>query len=124
MIFPKRVPDTIPFSASPESLAEAELSEEEVEDGGHETPGKAERPRLHEAPDIPIRRRLEDRHTVALPEHEIDAPHPAVSSPRTLLHPLEAAQRSRTTTPSGSAVCIFKGGQGKASPLTSFPGQG
>lgn len=38
---------------------------------------------------------------------ERDILHPAVSEERTLLHPLEAAQRSRTTTPIGRAVCFF-----------------
>lgn len=85
------MPDSIPFSASPESLAEAELSDEEAEDGSHEVPGVADRPRL------------DNRRTPGVPEHGVDLPLPAVSSSRTLLHPLEAAQRSRTTTPAVSA---------------------
>lgn len=40
-------------------------------------------------------------------DHDGGKPHPAVDGARTLLHPLEAAQRSRTTTPIGRAVCIF-----------------
>ena len=82
----KRVPETIPFSTSPESLAEAELSGEGTDGRDH-------------AVDEP---RPEDSHEPFVSE----APHPPVDGIRTLLHPLEAAQRSRTTTPSERAVCI------------------
>lgn len=81
----KRVPETIPFSTSPESLAEAELSGEEA-DGRDHAVDAADEPR---------------------PEPFVsEAPHPPMDGIRTLLHPLEAAQRSRTTTPSERAVCI------------------
>ncbi|XP_078349546.1 uncharacterized protein LOC144634467 [Oculina patagonica] len=43
----------------------------------------------------------EDGHPAPGLGSESDIPHPAVSEARTLLHPLEAAQRSRTTTPIG-----------------------
>ncbi|KAL9965793.1 hypothetical protein ACROYT_G029640 [Oculina patagonica] len=80
-----RIPDSIPFSAAPEPIAEVELSEEEeeAEDG---RPDMAEGEDGHPAPGL---------------GSESDIPHPAVSEARTLLHPLEAAQRSRTTTPIG-----------------------
>lgn len=86
-----RIPDTIPFSAVPEPIAEVELSEEEeeAENGGADA---AEVEDGHPAPDL---------------GRESDMPHPAVSEARTLLHPLEAAQRSRTTTPIGRTVCVF-----------------
>ena len=87
----RRIPETIPFSATPKQIADAELSEEEeeAEDGGHDA---AE---VENGPPGP------------LPDHENGMPHPTVDAARTLLHPLEAAQRSRTTTPIGRAVCIF-----------------
>lgn len=85
----KRVPETIPFSTSPESLAEAELSGEEA-DGREHAVDAADEPRPEDM----------------LGPVVSDAPHPPMDGIRTLLHPLEAAQRSRTTTPSERAVCI------------------
>ena len=85
----KRVPETIPFSTSPESLAEAELSGEEADGREHAV----------DAGDEP---RPEGTHRPV----DSEAPHPPTDSIRTLLHPLEAAQRSRTTTSSERAVCI------------------
>ena len=85
----KRVPETIPFSTSPESLAEAELSGEEA-DGSEHAVDAADEPRPEDM----------------LGPVVSDAPHPPMDGIRTLLHPLEAAQRSRTTTPSERAVCI------------------
>lgn len=87
----RRIPETIPFSATPKQIVDAELSEEEeeAEDGGRDA---AE---------------VENGPSAPLPGHESGMPHPTVDAARTLLHPLEAAQRSRTTTPIGRAVCIF-----------------
>lgn len=42
---------------------------------------------------------METRQPMPGMEHEIDRVNPPASGARTLLHPLEAAQRSRTTTP-------------------------
>ena len=85
-----RIPDTIPFSAASEPIAEAELPDEEEEAEGS-------RPFVAE---------VENGHPTHGLEHERDIPHPVVSEARTLLHPLEAAQRSRTTTPIGKTVCL------------------
>ena len=88
----RRIPETIPLSATPKKIADAEMSEveEEAEEDGERDTAKVEnRP---PAPGL---------------GHDSGIPHPAVDGVRTLLHPLEAAQRSRTTTPIGRPVCIF-----------------
>jgi len=87
----RRIPETIPLSATPKKIADAELSEveeEAVENGGRD---EAEEENEPPAPSL---------------DHDSGMPHPAVDGARTLLHPLEAAQRSRTTTPIARAVCI------------------
>lgn len=87
-----RIPETIPFSATPKQIADAELSvvEEQAEEDGKRDAAE-----------------MENAHPVPGLDHDSGRPHPAVNGARTLLHPLEAAQRSRTTTPIGRAVCIF-----------------
>ena len=101
----KRVPETIPFSTSPESLAEAELSGEEADGRDHAV----------DAADEP---RSEGTHRPVVSE----TPHPPMDGIRTLLHPLEVAQRSRTTTPSERAVCISQEGRVRyvTVPVVSF----
>lgn len=66
----------------------SEVEEEAEEDGGHDAAEVENEP---PAPGL---------------DHDSGMSHPAVDGARTLLHPLEAAQRSRTTTPIGRAVCI------------------
>ncbi|PFX25843.1 uncharacterized protein LOC111329743 isoform X2 [Stylophora pistillata] len=77
-----RIPDTIPFSTTPEQFPEAEFSgeEEATETGKFD---EAEMETGQPRPEI---------------GHELDRVNPPASGARTLLHPLEAAQRSRTTT--------------------------
>lgn len=83
-IFLRRIPDTIPFPAAPEQIAEAEFSGGEEEEA---EPGRTDATEM------------ETRQPMPGMEHEIDRVNPPASGARTLLHPLEAAQRSRTTTP-------------------------
>ena len=66
------------------------MEEEAEEDGGRDVAEVENEPRAP-APGL---------------DHDSGMPQPAVDGARTLLHPLEAAQRSRTTTPIGRAVCI------------------
>lgn len=87
-----RIPETIPFSATPKQIADAELPEVEEE---------AEEDSRRDAADV------ENGLPAPGLDHDGGKPHPVVDGARTLLHPLEAAQRSRTTTPIGRAVCIF-----------------
>ena len=82
----------MPFSATPKPIADAELSE--VEEEAEEDDGRDAADEGNEPPAPGL-------------GHDNGMPHPAVDAARTLLHPLEAAQRSRTTTPIGRAVCIF-----------------
>ena len=88
----RRIHETIPFSATPKQIADAELSEEEEE---AEEDGRRDAAEVENGPPAPLL------------GHESGMQHPAVDGARTLLHPLEAAQRSRTTTPIGRPVCIF-----------------
>ena len=87
----RRIPETIPFSAAPKKIADAELLE--VEEKAEENVGRDEAEEESEPPAPGL-------------DHDSGMPHPEVDGARTLLHPLEAAQRSRTTTPITRAVCI------------------
>lgn len=108
--FLDRVPETIPFSASPESLTEGNMSVTdmheitEVGKTAHfenedeaETSNDTKKPQPH----------LDGGHTPGIQGGDVDLPHPSQSHRRTLFHPLEAARRSHGASSSEVVVCIL-----------------
>ena len=111
-LFFDRVPETIPVSASPESLTEGNMTVTDI----HEIPEVGRMPHFDNEDKAEIsnetkrfQRHLDHGHTPGIQGGDIDAPHPSHSQRRTLFHPLEAARRSFGATSSEVVVCIFLG---------------
>ncbi|KAK2573477.1 Centrosomal protein of 295 kDa [Acropora cervicornis] len=98
-----RVPETVPVSASPESLTERNISVTDM----HEIPEVGRMPHFDNEDKAEIsnetkrfQRHLDHGHTPGIQGGDIDVPQPSQSQRRTLFHPLEAARRSFGATSS------------------------
>ena len=111
-LFFDRVPETVPVSASPESLTERNISVTDM----HEIPEVGRMPHFDNEDKAEIsnetkrfQRHLDHGHTPGIQGGDIDVPQPSQSQRRTLFHPLEAARRSFGATSSEVVVCIVLG---------------
>lgn len=102
-----RVPHTIPFSTSPDSLPEEDSSGQEAADGRHEIREMSEVPQVEGKSDDIKRPPFDNGHTRGVQEGDMDVPDQSQGSLRTLFHPLEAAQRSHATSPSGVVPTVW-----------------